>query len=271
MSTLDRSPLGKDAAYTDTYTPSLLCPIARSESRPSAGDSELPFFGEDLWTAYELSWLNPDGKPAVAGARFRVPCSSTHIVESKSVKLYLNSFAHTRFTDAEEVRGTLESDLRTAVRAPVDVQLLAIDQLSEPPGQLPGTCIDATDVAIEHYHPAPELLQISSETVVSETLYSHLFRSVCPVTGQPDWATMWVQYRGRAIDRAGLLAYLVSFRRHAAFHEATVEAVFNDLSARCAPQSLSVYGLFQRRGGVDINPYRSTDSGQATPYRLPRQ
>ena len=268
---MDRSPLGREAAYTDTYTPSLLCPISRSESRPTANGGELPFFGEDVWTAYELSWLTPSGKPAVAGARFRVPCSSTHLVESKSVKLYLNSFAHTRFADSEEVRSTLESDLRTAVRAPVDVQLLALDQLTEAPAQLPGTCIDSADVGIEQYHPEPELLRVTSETVVSETLYTHLFRSICPVTGQPDWASMWVQYRGRGIDRDRLLAYLVSYRRHAAFHESTVEAVFTDLSARCAPQSLSVYGLFQRRGGVDINPYRSTDSNPPTAYRLPRQ
>ncbi len=273
MSATDESPLGKRAGYTDTYTPSLLHSIPRAESRADrlpAG--ALPFYGEDVWTAYEFSWLDTGGKPVVAGLRLRVPCTSSHIVESKSVKLYLNSYAQTRFADQVEVHRTLESDLRLAVRAPVAVQILPLTQLAELPERLPGQCLDDLPLRVEHYRPHPDLLAVAaSETVVHEALYSHLFRSVCPVTGQPDWATMWIDYRGRAISREGLLAYLISYRRHAAFHEATVEQIFLDLAQHCAPQQLSVMGLFLRRGGIDIVPFRSTTAEQATLSRLPRQ
>ncbi len=273
MSATDESPLGKRAGYTDTYTPSLLHSIPRAESRNGRVPAgKLPFFGEDVWTAYEFSWLDTGGKPAVAGLRLRVPCTSSHIVESKSVKLYLNSYAQTRFAEPAEVQRTLESDLRLAVRAPVGVQVLPLAQLADLPGRLPGHCIDDLPLRVEHYRPQPDLLSVAaSETVVHEALYSHLFRSICPVTGQPDWATMWIDYRGRAISREGLLAYLISFRRHAAFHEATVEQIFQELTQRCAPQQLSVMGLFLRRGGIDIVPFRSTVAEEATLSRLPRQ
>ncbi len=265
---MKQSPLGSEVEYADTYTPSLLHPIARADSRPSEVSH---FFGEDLWHAYEFTWLNSRGKPQVAVLRIRVPCTSSHIIESKSMKLYLNSYTQTRFAEPREVRSTLESDLKVAVRAPVDVQMLTAEQLAEAPARLPGTCLDALDVAIEHYRPKPDLLAYASDAVTREVVYSHLFRSVCPVTGQPDWATIWIEYLGRELARESILEYLISYRRHEAFHEATVEQIFTELMTRCAPQELTVMGLFLRRGGVDINPYRSTQSGPAPVYRLPRQ
>lgn len=266
-------PLGKDTEYPTTYTPSLLRSIERAPQRESLGVAGLlPFHGEDTWNCYEFSWLNTKGRPDVAVVKVRVPCNSAAIVESKSLKLYLNSFAQTVFATRAELITTLNSDLSLAFRAPVIVDLVDVEQTPEPVAQLPGRCLDDLDVEIEVYHWCPDLLEVDAGAVtVRQTLYTNLFRSVCPVTHQPDWASVMVQYVGRRIAPESLLKYLVSFRNHAAFHETTIEQIFVDLSQRCAPEHLSVYGRFLRRGGIDINPFRSSSEFVAPATRLVRQ
>ncbi|MCX8145354.1 MAG: NADPH-dependent 7-cyano-7-deazaguanine reductase QueF [Azovibrio sp.] len=255
------SPLGKPTAYRADYAPELLYPIPRQIKRDELGirADALPFVGEDVWNAYELSWLNPRGKPVVALGTFRVPADSPNLIESKSFKLYLNSLNQTAFASLDEVRATLARDLAAAAGAPVGVELC---DLSAQPriefGYPQGSCLDALDIACTHYRPAPHLLSTTAGPVVEETLYSHLLKSNCLVTGQPDWAMLVVRYRGRPIDRAGLLRYLVSFRSHNEFHEQCVERIYCDLQRHCAPEALLVYARYTRRGGLDINPCRSS-------------
>ena len=255
------SPLGKPTEYRATYAPELLYPIPRQLKRDELGivAGALPFVGEDIWNAYEVSWLNPRGKPVVALATFRVPATSPNLVESKSFKLYLNSFNQTAFADLAAVEAVLARDLSAAAGAPVTVELA--DLCSRPAvavGYPGGVCLDDLDVACDAYQPAPELLAAGDGPVVEETLFSHLLKSNCLVTGQPDWAMAVIRYRGRPIDRARLLRYLVSFRNHNEFHEQCVERIFYDISRRCAPESLAVYARYTRRGGLDINPFRSS-------------
>lgn len=267
-------PLGKQTDYIDTYTPSLLHSISRSEARQIIGLPEpVVFTGEDVWWCYELSWLDGSGKPYAAALQINVPCTSTCIVESKSLKLYLNSFAQTRFNSNLEVLNTLSSDLSVAFQAPVMVSVLEPNQLPATAEQLPGFCLDSLDVQIEDYEVNPSLLGLEEgeERRVKETLHTNLFRSLCPVTGQPDFASVIITYLGRPIERSGLLAYLVSYRCHQAFHEATMEQVYFDLMELCKPEQLSVSGHFLRRGGIDINPFRSNEETSATPLRLSRQ
>jgi len=264
--------LGKEVPYVDTYTPSLLRSIDRARARTIAGIPEpLPFRGEDVWTCYELSWLNAKGRPDVGVLTLRVPCTSPCIVESKSLKLYLNSFAQTHFASRTEVISALDSDLGLAFRAPVMVTLHDVTRPVEAT-QLPGRSLDHLDVEIENYELSPDLLvRDDGDVEVREALHTNVFRSVCPVTGQPDWASVLVQYVGRRITPDSLLRYLVSYRTHAAFHEDTIERIFVDVLKRCEPTHLTVYGRFLRRGGIDINPYRSTDADSAPAIRLPRQ
>lgn len=264
MNSAEHSPLGKTVSYSDSYSPELLFPIARSGKRDEIGvPSPLPFHGLDIWNAYELSWLDPRGKPVVALAEFRVPATSPNIVESKSFKLYLNAYAQTRLDGAAEVQRRLHEDLSAAVGAPVAVELRSAAAFSqETLRELDGENIDGLDIAIDSYDaPQPEFLHLADAATVQETLVSHLLRSNCPVTGQPDWASVQIRYRGSRIDRAGLLRYLVSFRRHSDFHEQCVERIFLDLTRRCAPQELAVYARYTRRGGLDINPFRSSRPG----------
>ncbi|HLO63520.1 MAG TPA: NADPH-dependent 7-cyano-7-deazaguanine reductase QueF [Azonexus sp.] len=255
------SPLGKATEYQSHYAPELLFPIPRQLKRSEIGiaDAALPFVGEDWWNAYELSWLNHKGKPVVAVGSFRVPADSPNLIESKSFKLYLNSFNQTSFPTTEAVSETMARDLSGAAGRPVDVSL---QPLSTGPtatvGVPQGILIDDLDIACDRYQPAPELLATTSGEVVEETLYSHLLKSNCLVTGQPDWAMVVIRYRGQPIDRAGLLRYIVSFRNHNEFHEQCVERIFTDLQARCQPQALAVHARYTRRGGLDINPFRST-------------
>jgi 7-cyano-7-deazaguanine reductase len=266
MSTPEHSPLGKDTVYADRYDPSLLFPIPRADKRAEIGVAEsLPFHGVDIWNAYELSWLNPRGKPQVALAEFRVPAASPNIIESKSFKLYLNGFAQERIADAATLAATLMHDLSAAAGAVVNVQLGPAHGVAFPVTDLDGQLLDGQDIAIDHYGPpdAGFLQADATGTPVGETLVSHLLRSNCPVTGQPDWGSVQIAYRGAPIDHAGLLRYLVSFRTHNEFHEQCVERIFVDLMQRCAPQQLSVYARYTRRGGLDINPFRS--STPATP------
>ncbi len=265
-------PLGKLVEAVTTYTPSLLRSIERAPQRSAMDVGALPFHGDDAWTCYEFSWLNGKGRPNVAIVKLRVPCNSACIVESKSLKLYLNSFAQTIFSTRAELLTTLNSDLAVAFRAPVMVNLLDPNQSPDPIANLPGKPLDALDIDVEVYHWCPDMLEVDAEKVtVRETLHTHLFKSQCPVTGQPDWASVLVQYVGRRIPPASLLRYLVSFRNHAAFHETTVEQIYVDIMARCAPEHLTVYARFLRRGGIDINPFRTSDAAASLEVRLARQ
>ena len=267
------SPLGKPAHYADRYDPSLLFAIPRAPQRAALGIAGQPrFFGADWWTAFELSWLNLRGKPQVAIAHVLVPCESSHIVESKSFKLYLNSFNGSRFADADEVRRHLQADLGAAVwsggpvRAAVGVRLIAPDDFDrEPVHELDGLNLDRLDIDCDEWaQPAPELLSAAfDEQPVEETLTSRLLKSNCPVTGQPDWGSVQIRYAGPQIEQAGLLRYIISFRRHNDFHEHCVERMFSDLWARCRPTKLTVYARYTRRGGLDINPWRTSHPGAA--------
>ncbi|MCG2577696.1 NADPH-dependent 7-cyano-7-deazaguanine reductase QueF [Dechloromonas sp. XY25] len=260
------SPLGKATEYQSHYAPELLYPIPRQLKRSEIGivDAALPFVGEDWWNAYELSWLNPKGKPVVAVGSFRVPADSPNLIESKSFKLYLNSFNQTSFPTTEAVSATMARDLSAATGRPVDVSLQPLSTRPAATIGIPeGILIDDLDVACDRYQPAPELLATMPDEVVEETLYSHLLKSNCLVTGQPDWAMVVIRYRGQPIDRAGLLRYIVSFRNHNEFHEQCVERIFTDLQARCQPQALAVHARYTRRGGLDINPFRSTGDNPA--------
>ncbi|WP_230970560.1 NADPH-dependent 7-cyano-7-deazaguanine reductase QueF [Nitrogeniibacter aestuarii] len=261
----EASPLGKTAAYRNTYAPELLFPVPRSAKRAEIGVGEtLPFVGEDVWNAYEISWLNPKGKPVVAMGVFRVPATSPNLIESKSLKLYLNSFNGTALSGMDEARERMTRDLSAAAGAPVAIELFKLDDVRRDTETLAGECIDDLDVAITGYQIAPDHLGTVEGGDVSETLISHLLKSNCLVTGQPDWATLYIRYRGRPIDRAGLLRYVVSFREHNEFHEQCVERVFVDLMARCQPETLAVWARYTRRGGLDINPFRSR-VGEALP------
>jgi 7-cyano-7-deazaguanine reductase len=262
MSSPEHSPLGKSTVYADRYDAGLLFPIPRQGKRDEIGVSgtALPFHGVDIWNGYELSWLDARGKPVVAVAEFRFPAGTPNIVESKSFKLYLNGFAQERMTDAAHVHDTLVRDLSAAAGGPVAVTLRSPGELDGTTlGEPEGILLDAQELDFDSYGPPRADFLGTHEGHVREVLVSHLLRSNCPVTGQPDWGSVQIAYTGRPIERAGLLRYLVSFRNHSEFHEQCVERIFMDISARCAPEALSVYARYTRRGGLDINPFRSTD------------
>ncbi len=267
-------PLGKPTAYRDEYDAGLLCPFPRAPKRAELGlEGGLPFQGFDLWNAYELSWLDARGKPVVGLAEFRFPCVSPFLIESKSFKLYLNSFNQTRFAGEADIAATLERDLSRASGTAVSVRLFPATGGDTAFGTLPGHCLDALDVDIDCYDYAPALLAGAAclEMMVEETLHSHLLKSNCLVTRQPDWASVLIRYRGPAIDHAALLRYLVSFRRHSEFHEQCVERIFTDLLNHCRPERLTVYARYTRRGGLDINPFRSNFETDIPNWRLVRQ
>jgi 7-cyano-7-deazaguanine reductase len=279
MNSPEQSQLGKASAYADEYDASLLFPIARAGKREEIGvTTQAPFFGADMWTAYELSWLNLRGKPQVALAQAVVPCETPNIIESKSFKLYLNSFNNSRFADASEVLALLRRDLseaawrgtvlQAAASAPpsIGVKLLLPDLFDrEPLQELDGVSLDRLDVECTRYTPAPDLLTADTdEAPVTEVLTSHLLKSNCLVTGQPDWGSVQISYTGPPIDQEGLLQYLVSFRNHNEFHEQCVERIFMDIWRRCKPAKLAVFARYTRRGGLDINPFR-TSYPQALP------
>ena len=276
-STPDQSPLGKPAAYADQYDATLLFALPRADKRAEIGVSEAaPFFGADLWTAFELSWLNSRGKPQVALAHFTIPCETVNIIESKSFKLYLNSFNNTHFPDAAAVLAQLRADVNEAawrgavVQSSVGVKLIPMEHFDrEPVHELDGLSLDRLDVDCTHYTPAPDLLRVSpdNEAPVAEVLTSNLLKSNCLVTGQPDWGSVQISYSGAQIDHEGLLQYLVSYRNHNEFHEQCVERIFCDIWARCKPQRLAVYARYTRRGGLDINPFR-TSYPQAMPPNI---
>jgi len=277
QNTPEQSQLGKPAPYVDQYDASLLFPIPRNDKRTEIGLGEtgdpVPFFGADLWTAFELSWLNPRGKPQVALAHITVPCETRNIVESKSFKLYLNSFTNTRFADAQEVQARIRADISEAVwrgsdtTGTVGVRLLLPEMFDqEPVHELDGLSLDRLDLDCDRYTPAPELLTATfGETPVTEVLTSNLLKSNCLVTGQPDWGSVQIAYSGPEIDQAGLLRYIVSFRNHNEFHEQCVERIFMDIWRRCRPIKLTVYARYTRRGGLDINPWRTSHPGALPP------
>lgn len=261
--------LGKPVRYPSRYDPSLLRGLSREPARRTLDLGQpLPFFGEDVWRCYELSWLTASGLPRIGVLRLRVPCDSPAMVESKSLKLYLNSLAQTAFRHSAEVAASIEDEVGRVVQAPVVAVI-------EPPSAsaasaFDAVCLDDMQVDIVDYDPNPKLLK-ALDGEGAEAVCTHLFRSVCPVTGQPDWASLFLSWRGRKLHRGSLLAYLVSFRNEAAFHEQVVERIFADVRAATDAQELTVDGRFLRRGGIDINPYRSTMPGPAPDIRLPRQ
>lgn len=265
-------PLGQETTYESRYNPQLLHPIPRHLSRAHLGLSEdaLPFFGEDEWWGFELSWLNPKGVPQVAVARFTFPATSPAMVESKSFKLYLNSFNQTEFASWESVRETLAKDLGAASGGQVAVALFNVEDPVLAVAKPEGFCLDRLDIETRQYQPNAAILKLDSGEC-SETLYSHLLRSNCPVTGQPDWATVCVTYKGRALNHAALLAYIISFREHQDFHEHCVERIFCDLQQLAEFEALTVCARYTRRGGLDINPLRSTHAGSKLPPRFARQ
>lgn len=264
----------KKSEYVTTYRPSLLESIPRQHQRNQleVAEDDLPFRGMDIWNAYEFSWLNQRGKPQVAIARFEVPAKSQNLIESKSLKLYLGSYTQTKFGHRSEVVATLESDLTLSARAPVNVSLMTREHVIQLGlSDLVGTSLDTLDIDIKQYHWDPEFLEVESDVIVRESLFSHLFRSLCPMTGQPDMASIHIQYSGRSISHEGLLRYLVSYRSHAEFAEQIVERIFVDIMNRCAPDRLTVHAYFTRRGGIDINPYRSHEQVPSADLRLWRQ
>ncbi|CAN1537030.1 COG0780 Enzyme related to GTP cyclohydrolase I [Burkholderiaceae bacterium] len=269
--------LGQHTAYPSEYDPTLLFPIQRSENRASLGLNHLqtpPFFGVDIWNAYELSWLNPKGKPQIALAEFVIPADSPNMVESKSFKLYLNSLNQQRFADTTQLRNCLQHDLGSVLGSSLQIKLTGPNEISAdkkmgPIEELGGQLLDRLDIEVDDFQKADPLLLHADGSLapITQTLVSHLLKSNCPVTGQPDWASVQIHYQGRPIDEEGLLRYLIGFRQLGEFHEHCVEKIFCDIKSRCKPEKLSVYARYTRRGGLDINPFR-TDYNAAWPSNI---
>ena len=261
-------PLGRETDYPQNYAPDVLFPIARHESRGLLGlAGPLPFSGTDIWNAWELTWLGPGRLPKVATAEIRVPAESPNLVESKSLKLYLGSFAMSEFEDDAAVCAAIERDLSAVTGAAVEVALDADVTVVEPGG----TCIDNAEAECTATDVDASLLEADDGDIVDDCLHTHLLRSLCPVTGQPDLGSLIVRYTGPRIDEVALLRYVVSFRRHQDFHEACVERMFVDILERCRPTRLSIHARYQRRGGIDINPFRSSEDERPANTRLWRQ
>jgi len=267
--------LGKPTAYHDQYDNSLLQAVPRSLNREPLGlfPDSLPFTGSDIWTLYELSWLNSKGLPQVAIGEVMLDAQSRNLIESKSFKLYLNSFNQTRFADWGEVRQTLERDLSACAEGDVRVALFRLNEIEgQPIGHFEGSCIDEQDITIEDYRfNADYLADATGSEIVDETLVSHLLKSNCLITNQPDWGSVMIRYKGPRIAREALLRYLVSFRQHNEFHEQCVERIFNDVMRFCHPEALTVYARYTRRGGLDINPWRTNVPFSPGFSRLVRQ
>lgn len=267
--------LGKTTDYRDVYDATLLQPVPRSMNRLPLGllDDALPFHGGDIWTLYELSWLNARGLPQVAVGQVELNADSVNLVESKSFKLYLNSFNQTRFASWDDVKATLQRDLSACAQGDVNVALFRLSDIEgQPMARFEGECIDDQDIAIDNYAFNADYLQgAAGDEVVEETLVSHLLKSNCLITNQPDWGSVQIRYRGAKINREKLLRYLVSFRHHNEFHEQCVERIFNDVQRFCQPEALSVYARYTRRGGLDINPWRSNVPYTPAIGRLVRQ
>lgn len=275
ISAPDDLSLGKQVDYEFEYNPGLLQGVPRSLSRDTLNlaGSGLPFDGIDTWTGYELSWLNLKGKPNVAILECHVPITSKNLIESKSFKLYLNSFNQTKFASAEDVRQVLQADLSAFAGEPVEVKLILPEQFSSLQFQeFNGTLLDSLDVEIDQYSPNTQYLTVAkNETGIQETLVSHLLKSNCLITSQPDWASIQIRYEVKAIEHEGLLKYLISFRQHNEFHEQCVERIYNDIMHHCQPDKLTVCARYTRRGGLDINPFRSNYEAPYANHRQARQ
>lgn len=257
---LGQSELGKKTEYDSQYNPEKLFPIPRQSKRDEIGiQNELPFFGFDLWNHYEVSWLNEKGKPVVALAEISYGCESPCIIESKSMKLYFNSLNNTQFKDADTVADIVKKDIEERVGSETSVRIIPLHHLNDDKifAGFHGVCLDELDIECSSYTVEQAFLK-TEDIVVEETLYSNLLKSNCLVTNQPDWGSVQISYKGSQINREGLLRYLVSFRNHNEFHEQCIERIFMDIMRHCHPEELSVYGRYTRRGGLDINPYRST-------------
>jgi 7-cyano-7-deazaguanine reductase len=275
MPTPEQSQLGKTSVYPDHYDVSLLFPMPRADKRREIGVGDNPpFFGADIWTAFELGWLNTRGKPQVALAHFTVPCETPNIIESKSFKLYLGSFNNSRFADVDQVQACIRADLTEVLwrgaparQSGIGLKIVLPEMFDrEPLQELDGLSLDRLDIECTRYTPAPDLLSATQgEPAVTEVLTSNLLKSNCLVTGQPDWGSVQIAYSGPEINQEGLLQYLVSFRNHHEFHEQCVERIFMDIWTRCQPTKLAVYARYTRRGGLDINPFRTS-----YPQALPR-
>ncbi|MEI7366127.1 NADPH-dependent 7-cyano-7-deazaguanine reductase QueF [Pectobacterium colocasium] len=268
--------LGKPTPYHDRYDAALLQPVPRSLNRDPLGiyPDSLPFHGADIWTLYELSWLNNRGVPQVAVGEMHLNAESLNLIESKSFKLYLNSFNQTTFDSWESVRATLAKDLAHCAQGDVSITLFKLSELEgQPIAGFTGECIDDQDIQIDSYDFNADYLATNEQDapVVEETLVSHLLKSNCLITHQPDWGSVQIHYRGKRINREALLRYIVSFRHHNEFHEQCVERIFNDIMRYYQPEKLSVYARYTRRGGLDINPWRSNYPFNAPTGRLPRQ
>jgi 7-cyano-7-deazaguanine reductase len=256
-------PLGQATQYPEQYDPGLLYPIPRSENRLKLGLKEgqaLPFVGVDIWNAFELSWLNHKGKPQIALAEFQIPADSPKMIESKSFKLYLNSLNNTRFEDENQLRERLIADLSTAAGSKITTKINPTEAIAKKGMQeMGGVLLDRLDIEIDPHIPAdPHLLGVNEDFgPIEQCLVSHLLKSNCPVTGQPDWASVQIRYQGRPILEEGLLRYLIGFRQLGEFHEHCVETIFSDIKRYCKPDKLSVYARYTRRGGLDINPFRT--------------
>jgi len=269
-----KNPLGQAVSYSESYTPSLLFPIARQEKRDELGltSSNLPFKGADIWNAYELSWLNSKGLPQVGMAEFIFPDNSPNIIESKSFKLYLNSLNQSKFDDVKDLQAVMQHDLSKVVAEDISVSVYGVGSGRENQIQaFDAECIDHQDLTIDQYDYEPGLLKLKTSELISENLCSHLLKSNCLITNQPDWASVLIQYKGQKICHASLLKYLVSFRTHNEFHEQCVERIYCDILKYCQPQELTVYARYTRRGGLDINPWRSNCLTSMGNIRLVRQ
>ena len=221
-------------------------------------DKKLPFYGYDIWNSYDLYWLNAKGRPEVGVGEFIFPADSENLIESKSLKLYLNSFNETQFSSIDEVIKTIATDLSESIKSEVVVKIEAINNYPEKLYNFSGTCLDNNDIYCHNYQINPEYLLVE-DNEVTETLYSHLLKSNCPVTSQPDFGSVEISYIGKKINHQGLLKYIISFRDHNEFHEVCIERIFVDIINKCSPKSLTVLGRYNRRGGIDINPIRTTD------------
>jgi 7-cyano-7-deazaguanine reductase len=269
--------LGQQSAYPNQYDPGLLFPIPRAQNRKKLGieeGSRLPFLGIDFWNAFELSWLNPKGKPQIALVEFTIPAESPFMIESKSFKLYLNSLNQHPFETLEAVRACLRHDLSAVLGSPLQIKLLQPSELQDQKKyplmqELDGQLLDRLDIEVNPAQIAdPALLSADqSSAPITQTLVSHLLKSNCPVTGQPDWASVQIHYQGRPIKEEGLLRYIIGFRNLGEFHEHCVEKIFCDIKNRCQPEKLSVYARYTRRGGLDINPFRA-DFNAAWPNNI---
>jgi len=273
---LDTLPLGKPTKYCSQYNPLLLQAVPRTLNRDGLGiqSNNLPFKGEDVWYGYELSWLNTEGKPIVAVAEFRFDCKSPNIVESKSFKLYLNSFNQSKFASWDEVQQKLSKDLSNTSGCQAEITLCKVDDCAALAiAPITATCIDDIDVSINNYDINSSLLGIakSKQEIKNKTLVSHLLKSNCLITNQPDWASVYITYTGSEIDEKSLLSYLISFRQHNEFHEQCVERIFTDIMKICCPSQLTIFARYTRRGGLDINPFRTTENTKAPNLRTLRQ